>query len=61
MPSITLEILKTSKERKERLVREITRVAAEATGVPADAFYVFIKENEPDNVGVGGVLLSNRK
>lgn len=29
--------------------------------LPPQAFYVFIKENEPDNIGVGGTLLSDKK
>ena len=34
-----------------------TRVASEALGMPASAFYVLIQENEPENWGVGGKTL----
>lgn len=61
MPSITLELVKTSKEKKERLVKEMTRIASEVTELPPEAFFIFIKENEPENVGIGGVLLSDLK
>lgn len=61
MPSITLELVKQNKEQKKRLVQEITRIASEITEIPQNAFYIFIKENDPENVGVGGVLLSEHK
>ena len=48
-----------SKEVKARLVEEVTEVVSRNTGLPAQSFYVFITENEPENVGIGGVLLSN--
>ena len=61
MPSITLELVKTSKEKKAHMAQEITRIASEETGIPAEAFYIFFKENEPENVAVGGTLLSELK
>lgn len=61
MPSITMELAKMSHEKKARLVEEVTRATVEATGLPAETVYVFIKENEPNNIGVGGILLSDRK
>ncbi|HJC23175.1 MAG TPA: tautomerase family protein [Candidatus Eisenbergiella merdavium] len=61
MPVITLEAAKLTKEQKQALTKEFTETAARITGLPEAGFYVFIKENEPDNVGVGGQLLSDRK
>jgi len=61
MPVITLELVKMSKEKKVQLVKEVSRVTSEITGLPNESFYVFIKENEPDNVGIGGKLLSDIK
>lgn len=61
MPVITFETSPLSREQKQKVAEGLTKVASEATGVPEGAFYVFIKENEPDNVGVGGKLLSDRK
>ena len=43
------------------LVSEFTESAARITGIPKEAFYVFLKENTTDNVGVGGKLLSEKK
>ena len=57
MPSITMELVKMSKEKKAKLEKEITESTSRLTGLPQQAIFVFIKENEPENVGVGGVLL----
>jgi 4-oxalocrotonate tautomerase len=38
-------------------VEGFTRVASEALGMPASAFYVLIQENEPENWGIGGKTL----
>lgn len=61
MPSITMELVKMSKEKKAQLVKEVTEATARATGIAPQAILVFIKENEPENVGVGGVLLPDMK
>jgi len=49
-----------SKEQKKDLVESFTREAARVTDIPAQAFIILINENDPDNVGVGGELLSMR-
>lgn len=59
MPSITIELIKMSKEKKAQLVKEVTESTARITGLPEQAIFVFVKENDPENVGVGGVLLSD--
>ena len=61
MPVITFEMSKLTQEQRKELVREFTDSASRITGTPKDAFYVFIKENAPDYVGVGGKLLSDMK
>lgn len=61
MPVITLEAGKLSKEQKSKLVRELTGKAAEIMKVPEQAFIVLMKENEMDNIGFGGKLLSERE
>jgi Uncharacterized protein, 4-oxalocrotonate tautomerase homolog len=58
MPVITLEAGKLNKEQKSRLVKEFTKVASKIMNVPEQAFIVLLKENEMDNVGVGGQLLA---
>lgn len=57
MPSITMELVKMSKEKKAQLVKEVTESISRITGLPEQVIFVFIKENDPENVGVGGVLL----
>lgn len=58
MPVITFEIAKLKKEQKTQLIEEFTESASRITGLPAEGFYVFLKENEADNVGIGGKMLS---
>lgn len=58
MPFIKLEGGIIDKEKKEKLISEFTRVASETLGIPEDAFIVLIKENEMDNWGVGGKVLT---
>lgn len=58
MPFIKLEAGRMDKDKKEKLISEFTRVASETLGIPEEAFLVLIKENELDNWGTGGKLLS---
>ena len=58
MPVITLDSSQLTKEQKQRLVSELTRVASEITRIPESAFVVYLKEHNRDNIGVGGKLLS---
>lgn len=60
MPVITLEAASLSREQKQQLAKEFTASAAKIMKLPEDAFYVFLKENSLDNVGVGGKLLSDK-
>ena len=60
MPVISLDIMELDKGQKEQLVKEFTEIASRVTGIPADLFYVFINESKKENIGVGGVLLSNK-
>lgn len=61
MPVITVETAKLTKDQKQTLVKEFTETAARVTNLPKEAFYVFLKENEAENVGVGGILLSDHQ
>jgi len=61
MPVITFEAAALTKEQKRTLAKEFTETAVRVTGLPEAEFYVFIKENDMDNVGVGGKLLSDRR
>lgn len=61
MPNITLEGPPIADLRiKRELVQRITSAAIEAYGLPAETIVVTIKENSPENVAVGGVLIADR-
>ena len=60
MPVITLEGSKLSEEQKSQLVKELTASAAKIMNAPEQAFVVLLKENEKDNIGVGGQLISKK-
>lgn len=60
MPVITIEAGKLDGEKKSKLISEVTSKASEIMNVPEQAFIVFIKENEIENIGVGGSQLSSQ-
>ena len=60
MPVITVEAGKLNKEQKSKLVKDLTSSAASIMNVPEQAFIVLLKENESENIGAGGQLLSDR-
>ena len=59
MPLIVFEVGgELTPEKKRELVQRLTEVSAEVTGIPEQAFVIYIHENEHDNIGVGGKLLT---
>lgn len=61
MPIITLEGPAIADlEKRRRLVRELTDAAVSAYGLPAEKIVVILHENNREQVGVGGQLLSDR-
>ncbi|MBC3887468.1 4-oxalocrotonate tautomerase [Acetobacterium paludosum] len=61
MPVITLEAGKLNADQKRQLVKEFTNTASKVMNVPEQAFIVLLKENELDNIGFGGALLSDQQ
>ena len=61
MPVITLEISKLNPGQKKQLVREMTETVVKVTKLPPETVTVFLKENELDNNGFGGKLLSEKQ
>ena len=62
MPGITIEGPKINDIMlKRNLVKELTDAAINAYGLPKEIIHVLIKENLPENVGVAGQLLSDKK
>ena len=58
MPVITIEAGDISKEQKKTLIEGFTKVASETLNIQAQAFVVILKENNADNIGTGGKMLS---
>lgn len=61
MPVITVEAGKLNKEQKEQLVKDLTSKASEIMNITEQAFIVLLKENDMENIGVAGRLLSERE
>jgi 4-oxalocrotonate tautomerase len=58
MPVIIFEGSRLDLDKKRELIRELTDTAVRVTGIGAPAFTIYIHENEHDNIGVGGELLT---
>jgi 4-oxalocrotonate tautomerase len=61
MPVITIEAPVMSKEQKRDLVDKFAKTASEVLKLPVSAMVVIIHEVESENVGVGDILLCDRK
>ncbi|MGB3081813.1 MAG: 4-oxalocrotonate tautomerase DmpI [Candidatus Omnitrophota bacterium] len=58
MPNVTLEGPRIENlDTKRELVKTVTDAAVKAFGLPEKTIVVVIKENPPENVGVGGQLV----
>ena len=61
MPNVTIDGPKIKDLNiKRRLIKEITDALEKAYKIPRNAYNIVIRENPPENVGVGGVLLADR-
>ena len=58
MPVITLEAGTLNKDQKNSLIEGFTKIASDTLKIPASAFVVILKENDGDNIGTGGKMLS---
>jgi 4-oxalocrotonate tautomerase len=57
MPVIQVNVLKQPDiEKKKKLVAKLTDVMVDVYGVPRESVVVMLKEDELENVGLGGVL-----
>jgi 4-oxalocrotonate tautomerase family enzyme len=61
MPVVKLEMSSLTKEKKKEIIERVSETLSEITNVPKQAFIVLINEYDRDNIGVGGVQLSERK
>ena len=58
MPVITIEAGKMNHDQKKELIEGFTRVASQTLNIPSSAFVVVLKENDADNIGTAGKMLS---
>ena len=63
MPVVIIEGPPKDKKQKRKLVELMTKAVKEAYGYPENFSHisVIIKENNPDNIGTNGILLSDKK
>ncbi len=61
MPVITVSGPALSLEKKRELVKDLTEAANKIMDIPKEAFVVLVSENPQENVGVGGMLLADKK
>lgn len=64
MPSVDVEGPPIDIEKKRELVAEVTKALKRAYkefGFVDDTMIVRIKENQPQNVGIGGILVIDRQ
>ena len=60
MPTLFFFGPKIEENKKREFVKTITEAASKATGIPENAFTIYLRETELENVSVGGKLLSDR-
>lgn len=53
MPVTTIEGPKLDVETKKNIIQDIAELLSKYYNIPTENFITYIKENEPDNVGVG--------
>jgi 4-oxalocrotonate tautomerase len=61
MPVIIVNSNKIDIDKKREYVKKLTELTSVTYNLPESAITVLIKEFEPENVGVGGNLLSEIK
>ncbi|MDW7730213.1 MAG: 4-oxalocrotonate tautomerase DmpI [Bacillota bacterium] len=61
MPTIFFYGPELETDKKRDLIRSFTEAASAATGIDKSAFVVYLRESSPEQVGVGGELLADRR
>lgn len=61
MPTITVEGPPIELDKKRKLADGMAEVAANVYGLAKEHMIVLIRENPPENVGIGGELLVDRR
>lgn len=61
MPYISFESGKLDKKVKQELIKHLTEVSAEITGIPKELFFISIKEIPDDDIAIGGKTVTEMK
>ncbi|NMB34975.1 MAG: 4-oxalocrotonate tautomerase [Firmicutes bacterium] len=61
MPTIFFYGPELNIEKRKELISSFTKKASELTGIDEEAFVVYLRRTEPEQVGVGGKLLADIK
>lgn len=61
MPLITFESGELTEDVKKELMKKLSKVSSQITGIPEESFWVFIREMSDDHIMVGGKVLSDLK
>lgn len=61
MPTIFFYGPELDIEKRKELISSFTKKASELTGIDEEAFVVYLRNTEHEQVGVGGKLLSDIK
>jgi len=59
VPTIFFYGPELEKDKKRELIESFTESASKATGIDKSAFVVYLRSSSPENVGVGGKLLTD--
>ena len=58
MPTIEIHLYTLPQEKREALMKGLTEAAHKVLPeIPKNAFYVYIRDYPPENIGIGGVVL----
>lgn len=60
MPVIKVEMAPRSSEVKKEIIERLTAELSEIIELPKEAITVLIDEYDSDNIGVGGVVLTEK-
>ncbi|MCL2658444.1 MAG: tautomerase family protein [Betaproteobacteria bacterium] len=61
MPVIVFEAGQMKKEVKAELIRRLTEVSVEVTGIPKELYFVSVHELPDDDIAVGGLTVRELK
>ena len=63
MPVITMTLGadQIDRQQKSDFIKSVTKSASQITNIPEQSFIVFIEQLDSDNIGVGGLSLTEKR